>query len=236
MASLDVELQDLNKYVNRLREDIVYNEMVPAELYRLIEDLRSEVTSLRGQLQAKDDKINILKTKIDERDAREQIAKNKKDILDSIVVQGHQNGSYANGRYSQYGTNLTYAVSAITLPRDKVSIWTVHLQLVTVSNIFIGVVGPLPADSRHSYNYSKVFSWGINQQVFVDGADRSGMDGWSGWINGDIATLTYNPTEAEPILTVHLDRANRDYTMIIPDDEYSLYFALLKAGNNISIW
>lgn len=48
------------------------------------------------------------------------------------------------------------------------------------------------------------FSWGHNQQVTVQGTTRSGLNDWPGWVNGDSATLTYDPRNSS--LTLTLDR------------------------------
>lgn len=220
----------------------MYNEMVPTKSDRLIQNLRTEVSSLRiessslrEQLQTRDVEMDDLKIRMNEMKdiiQREEDMKERKLLLDSITVQPPGAGSYSNGRISclANGTNI-FATSSFALPKDKVSTWNVYLCMQS-DEVEIGV--SRYAQIKRTIHRSNICSWVHCDKICRGDLSLRGSGGWPGWTDGDTARLTYDPKRS--LLTLHLDRTNEDYSIAVNFSECYIYFAFDGHGNHIAIW
>lgn len=141
---------------------------------------------------------------------------------------------------SHEGTVLTHNLSAaythacvvgVEPLREGESTWKVIVRHLT-NNHWVGV--GLIANSNPanvSYNDSTAYLWAGRGQVHVGGTQMNGMDGWTGWQQGDEAIFQYSSTSR--VLKMYHSRLQRVFSILdIPDLSQQLRLHVNLHGSN----
>ena len=188
------EHRALDRKLEHFREDQLHNNYIPAELFRFIEDLRSEVASLRS----------IVLELSEEKRSREEKEKNRvvfefNTLPPNIIiwdVADHSCTLTYNGVNGFYNN----AISSVPLPRDRPSQWQITItSLSTYASgwVMLGVVPGeyMPATAR-SIDDSSSYGWACSNQVYCAGSCKLRYGSWGGWQERDRGIFTYDPTAA----------------------------------------
>ena len=220
---LSVERAGLEERLRNLREDRQHNDYMPGELYRFIQQLRTEVDSLRTE-------VDELKKSKQEQDERlRNIGRISFDLF-SNLAQTVWNPATSTLTY--YGpTAHNYAVCSVPLPNDRLSQWKVDIVTLSKPWLFLGIIGKAQGIDKDSFTDtfgrpvqlqknrvkgqvirddspgdSTPYGWSCNRDtVEIDNY------GWPGWQQGDRGLFTYNPFDRS--LSLELERTNTHYTI-----------------------
>lgn len=146
----------------------------------------------------------------------------------------------ANITVSQEGTMLTHNTSAaythacsvgLDPLREGESSWKVTVRYLT-NNHWVGIgliANPHPANV--SYNDSTAYLWAGRGQVHAGGTQMNGLDGWTGWQQGDVAIFQFSSTTRN--LKMYHTRLQRVLSISnVPDVSQELRLHVNLHGSN----
>ncbi len=188
------EHRALARKLEQLQEDQRHNNYIPAELFRFIDDLRSEVASLRSIVL----ELSEEKRSRDEKEKQKQKQKNRVvfqfNTLPTDIVMDVTYYPYTltyNGTYG--GSSHSHVTSSAPLSRDRPSQWQV--DIISHTGVMLGVIGKnLPATAKNSFSDSSFYAWACGSQVYCAGSQKRGLGSWVAWQLGDRGIFTYDPT------------------------------------------
>lgn len=214
--TLSVERAELEERLDHLREDRRHNNYLPGELYRFIQELRTEVGSLKAENESLRRRVTDLESKELGRRQREEEAARREIIarysfnLFSNLAQTVWTPTAATLTYTGSGHN--YAICSVPLYSDRPFRWRVEITALPANNwVFLGVIGKNQGITATSYSDSTTYGWACSGQVYVAGGNHASRDGWTSWQQGDSGLFTYNP--ATRTLSLKLERTNKEYSL-----------------------
>ena len=226
--SLSVERAGLEERLVNLREDRRHNSYLPGELYRFIQQLRTEVDSLQSRVR----ELEAFKAEKERQEKEEQerrrIGAASSFDLFSNPAETSWNSSTSTLTYSGPIAH-NYAVSTVPLPSDRPFQWKVEVVSAPSNWLFLGIIGKtqgIASDNQNqSSSDSSCYGWGPSNGVFVAGGNESGQGGWTHWQQGDRGLFTYSPVERT--LSLRLEKTDTEYTIV---DLPSTYTAHIHCG------
>eukprot|EP01036_Dinobryon_divergens_P026255 gene26255-34879_t len=194
------EHRELVGRLEQLRNDQRHNNYIPAELFRFIEDLRTEVASLRSMV------FELMEEKrfrMEEEEKKAKMEEEKKAKMavfqfdhfsapNLVTVSKNMEESSCTMTYPGPATGFNYVSSSIPLPRDRSSQWVVDIVSHKSGWVMLGVIGNLQAVSD-SRNDATCYAWACSNQVWIRGAHNPSHGSWVGWQTGDRGKFTYDP-------------------------------------------
>ncbi len=176
--STETDIQCLLTKRDRLIEDKKHNNLCPAELYRLIHDLRVENEILKA------DATNL----------RMMMSK-----IDYFVFSNPASTrwDFLSERITLCTTAWQNAIGRRCLSTTTVSSWRVTVRKIDCANsggISIGVIGSNVNVTAPSHTFASNFGWSHANYVWVAGANQASAGGWTaGWKTGDVGLFSYDP-------------------------------------------
>jgi hypothetical protein len=170
------EHKELIGRLEQLRNDQRHNNYIPAELFRFIEDLRTEVASLRSMV------FELMEEKRFRMEEEEKKAKMEEERKAKMVVfqfdrftapnlvtmSKNVEESSCTMTYTGAGQH-NYGSSSIPLPRDRPSQWLVDIISHQIGGwMMLGVIGTLQAVAA-SHRDATCYAW-ASDGVFKGGA------------------------------------------------------------------
>ena len=194
------EHRELIGRLEQLRNDQRHNNYIPAELFRFIEDLRTEVASLRSMVFELMEEKRFRMEEEEKKAKMEEEEKKAKMIVFQFdrfsapnLVTVSKNVEESSCTMTYTGTGHNYGSSSIPLPRDRPSQWVVDIiSLPSGGWVMLGVIGNLQAVSG-SHNDATCYAWACSNQVWIRGAHNPSHGSWVGWQTGDRGKFTYDP-------------------------------------------
>ena len=194
------EHRELMGRLEQLRNDQLHNNYIPAELFRFIEDLRAEVTSLRSMVF---ELMEEKRSRVEEEERRARIVEEERRARMVVFqfdrfsapnpVTTAMNVEDASCTMTYSGTGHNYAISSIPLPRDRPSQWQVDIISHHSGWVMLGVIGTLQASSANSYSDATCYAWAASNQVYIRGSCNASHGSWVTWQTGDRGIFTYDP-------------------------------------------
>lgn len=212
IETLKLEGQQIQSKLDQLHQDKEYNDLLPGEIYRMIQDLKSEVVALQ-------ERVQIL----------EQLQ--PFGLSFKFSPAGNASWDDQSKTLQQIGDGVwTVFVSKMLLPNDRVTRWQATMSL-TEKYTFMGIAGPLTPGMKYSSTNSTVHAWYRSSTVYVGGQRQVGLDGWPGWEAGDHAAFAYDPQNCS--LTVQLDRTNKVYSIHVNLPQAFIYGGIHHKNDKI---
>ena len=231
------EHRKLARKLEQLREDQKHNNYIPAEMFRFIEDLRTEVALLRSMVL----ELTEERRRSNEEKEKEKTVANRVefqfDTLPANLVTVTRDGLLPDSTCT-----LTYCVrnahnyvtSSTPLPPDRPSKWQVYITNLRVSAwVVLGVMGSPSASEQHNA-FSMCYAWGSRNCVVCAGSTKHSLGSWGTWQAGDLGTFTYDPNAYTLALTVVREGITQEFHMdncVIP--HAFIYASFQKKGTSV---
>ena len=241
---LSVQRTELKQRLKYLKEDNQHVVYLPGELYRFIQQLRTEmeskVASLRSENQLLKDRVTALEA-IQIRKEEEEREQERLWIIAMTTFDHFSNP--AQTTWNPVTSTLTYfsdlevnnyAICSVPLPEDRPFRWKVEISsLPNNHGLILGLIGKDQRFHEDSNEGGLSYGWGCVGNVFAGEGHSRGQGGWAGWQQGDRGLFTYNPVERT--LSLRLERTNTLYTIDKLPSTYTAHIFCSLANTNIAV-
>ena len=241
---LSVQRAELEQRLQYLKEDNQRVDYLPGELFRFIQQLRTEMESKVASLRLENQLLKDRVTALEAIQARKEEEEREQERLWIIAMTTFDHFSNpAQTTWNPVTSTLTYisdcginnfAICRVPLPEDRPFRWKVEItSLPNNRGLFLGLLGMEQGLYDESHSSRTFYGWGCEANIFPGGGHSRGQGGWPGWQQGDRGLFTYNPFERT--LSLRLERTNTLYTIDNLPSTYPAHIHCNLASTNIAV-